>query len=272
MNRRCFSLLFFIFISSTLFSQQNSKTNASLVNYSSKVRDAFKAGEWFKFKVYYGIFNACYATLELNEEEYNGYKTFHAKGVGRTSGLTRFFFKIDDYYDSYFLSDVIKPVHFIRNISEGNYKKHITIDFSDNIASVTNIIKGTQNKFKVNPNAQDLMSCFYFLRNHFDIDKMTVGDTATVDMFFDDSNYEFEFKYLGKEKIKTKFGNVMALKFRPFVVSGRVFRSSESITLWISSDENKIPLKLKANLRVGSITVELDEFKGLKNPFDIVIN
>ena len=62
--------------------------------------------------------------------------------VGKTSGLTRFFFKIDDYYDSYFLPDVIKPVHFIRNISEGNYKKHITIDFSDNIASVTNIIKG----------------------------------------------------------------------------------------------------------------------------------
>ena len=82
MNRRCFSLLFFIFISSTLSSQQNSKTDASLVNYSSKVRDAFKAGEWFKFKVYYGIFNACYATLELKEEEYNGYKTFHAKGVG----------------------------------------------------------------------------------------------------------------------------------------------------------------------------------------------
>ena len=170
------------------------------------------------------------------------------------------------------INSKLNLVHFIRNISEGNYKKHITIDFSDNIASVTNIIKGTQNKFKVNPNAQDLMSCFYFLRNHFDIDKMTVGDTATVDMFFDDSNYEFEFKYLGKEKIKTKFGNVMALKFRPFVVSGRVFRSSESITLWISSDENKIPLKLKANLRVGSITVELDEFKGLKNPFDIVIN
>ena len=36
--------------------------------------------------------------------------------------------------------------------------------------------------------------------------------------------------------------------------------------------DRKIPLKLKANLRVGSITVELDEFKGPKNPFDIVIN
>ena len=90
-------------------------------------------------------------------------------------------------------------------------------------------------------------------------------DPEDVIVFHDDLDINFG-------KIKTKFGNVMALKFRPFVVSGRVFRSSESITLWISSDENKIPLKLKANLRVGSITVELDEFKGLKNPFDIVIN
>lgn len=92
-----------------------------------------------------------------------------------------------------------------------------------------------------------------------------------VNMFFDSENYAFKFKFLGNDVIKTKFGFVKALKFRPYVQSGRVFRSSESITLWVSSDKNKIPLRLEASLRVGSITADLDEFKGLKNPFNIVV-
>jgi hypothetical protein len=50
-----------------------------------------------------------------------------------------------------------------------------------------------------------------------------------------------------------------------------VFKSSESITLWVSSDDNKIPLRLQADLSVGSITADLDAFKGLKNPFEIVV-
>ena len=119
-------ILFLLFFSSTSLFSKNIIDTLYSKNYN-----AFKAGEFLEYKLHYGFFNASYASLELKEEKYNGYKTFRAKGVGKTSGLTRFFFKIDDYYDSYFLSDVIKPVHFIRNISEGNYKKHITIDFSD---------------------------------------------------------------------------------------------------------------------------------------------
>jgi hypothetical protein len=92
-----------------------------------------------------------------------------------------------------------------------------------------------------------------------------------VNLFFDSENYAFKFKFLGRETIKTKFGKVNALKFRPYVQSGRVFRSSESITLWVSSDDNKIPLRLQADLSVGSITADLDAFKGLKNPFEIVV-
>jgi len=37
--------------------------------------------------------------------------------------------------------------------------------------------------------------------------------------------------------------------------------------MWISDDANKIPIKLRADLRVGSLTAELEEFKGLANPF-----
>jgi hypothetical protein len=48
-----------------------------------------------------------------------------------------------------------------------------------------------------------------------------------------------------------------------------VFKEKESLTLWISADKNKIPIKIKADLVVGSIVVNLDAFSGLNHPFEI---
>jgi hypothetical protein len=88
-------------------------------------------------------------------------------------------------------------------------------------------------------------------------------------MFFDSEIFGFKLKFLGRETIKTKFGNVKCLKFRPYVMSGRVFHEEESVTLWVSADKNKVPLKIKADLRVGSLRSDLEAFKGLKHPFEI---
>jgi hypothetical protein len=79
-------------------------------------------------------------------------------------------------------------------------------------------------------------------------------------------------KFLGYEDVYTKFGVINCLKFRPYIESGRVFRDSESLTLWVSNDKNKLPVKIKAGLRIGSIEADLVEFRGLKHPFKIKLN
>jgi len=57
---------------------------------------------------------------------------------------------------------------------------------------------------------------------------------------------------------------------RPIVQSGRVFKESESVTIWVTDDKNKIPVRLKAALAVGSLRAELKAFKGLANSFKIM--
>jgi len=42
--------------------------------------------------------------------------------------------------------------------------------------------------------------------------------------------------------------------------------------LWVSNDQNKIPIKIEADLRVGSIEADIDGFKGLKHPFKIKVD
>ncbi|MGB0198567.1 MAG: DUF3108 domain-containing protein [Flavobacteriaceae bacterium] len=249
-------------------------TSSERIHYQEKVGDAFQGGEWFRFRIHYGIFNASFATLSVKDTIYQGKAAYHASGVGRTTGLARLFFRVDDYYDSIFEQDIVRPLYFIRNINEGGYTKHVTIEFDhpQRVCTVNNLKTSASDVVPIKPNVQDLISAFYFLRNHFDLNDIQIGEFAAINIFYDLSNFVFKFKFLGKEKLNTKFGVVSCLKFRPYVESGRVFNKEEGLTLWISDDENKMPIRLTADLRVGSIDADLDAFRGLKHPFKIIVN
>ena len=56
------------------------------------------------------------------------------------------------------------------------------------------------------------------------------------------------------------------MKFIPFMETGRVFRDNEGISLWVTNDENKIPIRVQADLLVGSIKADLDNYSGIVNP------
>jgi hypothetical protein len=235
---------------------------------------AYDVGEWFKFRIHYGFINAGYATLEIKDAVRDNKKVFHAIGKGYTVGMSRFFFKVNDNYESYFDKQTNKPYQFVRKIDEGGYSKNQEGFFNQgsNKVLIKNYKDKTEKTFSVTENVQDIVSTFYFLRNHPAIDNMKVGEYIAVDMFFDDEITKFKLKFVGREDLKTKFGTVPTMIFRPLVQSGRVFKEEESLTIWISDDENKIPLRIKASLAVGSIKADLESFKGLKNSFMIKVN
>lgn len=234
----------------------------------------FNAGEWFGFRIHYSIFNASYATLSLTQDTIKGIPVIHAKGYGKTTGLARWFFKLEDHYDSYFDEKKIIPYHFVRDIYEGGYTKDLEIDFDheQHLAHVNdkkNKIKGT---FNIKKNTQDILSAFYFLRTYYPDKKMIVGEEFDINMFFDNENYHFKLKFIGREMLSTKFGKINCIKFRPVVQSGRVFKEQEGVTLWVSDDKNRIPLKVKADLAIGSLGVELENFKNIKFPFNVIVD
>ncbi len=239
-----------------------------------EVKLPFKAGEWFEFRIHYGFFNASYATLELSQDTLNGKPVLHAKGYGTTTGLARWFFKVEDHYDTYFDEKKIIPYWFIRDIYEGGYTKNLEINFDhiQNLAHVNDLKYKKQRTFKISDSAQDLISAFYYLRAFYPSNRLKPNETFSINMFFDKENYVFKMKFLGKETLHTKFGKIRCMKFRPYVQSGRVFREQESVTLWITDDGNKIPIRLQANLAIGSIKVDLEKFKNLVAPFEIQFN
>ena len=240
----------------------------------SQQEQAFGNGEWFKFKMSYsGFLKAGNATLSVSETKLDDKEVYHVVGKGWTTGMIKWFFKVKDRYESYFDKKKLIPYKFIRNIDEGGYTKDIEINFDQigNKAYVNDKKHSTKKEFSTTPNIQDMVSTYYYLRSTIDISKIKIGDEFRTTMFFDEENYGFKLKYLGDEIIDTDFGEIEALKFRPSVMSGRVFKEEESLTLWVSKDKNKVPLRIKADLRVGSLRADLEAFKGLKHPFKIVV-
>lgn len=241
------------------------------LGFDSAKEDAYDTGEWFKFRIHYGIVNAGYATLEVQDAVVENKKVYKVVGKGYTTGMSRFLFKVDDLYESYIDKNTGNPYLFTRKIDEGGYTKNQQGFFNQSLNRI--VVKDYKNKsektFVIPHNTQDILSSFYYLRNHPSIDKLKVGESIAIDMFFDDETTKFKLKYIGREDISTKFGIVPSMIFRPLVQSGRVFKEEESLTVWISDDNNRLPVRIKANLAVGSIKADLDGFKGLKNPFRI---
>ncbi|NND14967.1 MAG: DUF3108 domain-containing protein [Eudoraea sp.] len=239
------------------------------------VKTPYKSGEWLKFRIHYGFLNASYATIHLKEDKINNVPVHHVVGIGKTTGFASLFFKVDDRYESYFDQQDGKPYRFIRKIDEGGYTRdtEINFDHDNDLAVLHDKKKKKKFNFTVENGIQDLISAFYYLRKNYDAKNLVIGEELTLQVLFDDDGvFPFKLKYLGKEVIKTKYGKVECLKFRPFVQYGRVFKEEESLSLWVSNDYNKIPIRIKADLRIGSIKADLDGFNGLKNQFKIIMD
>ena len=242
---------------------------------SQNENSAFSVGEWLKFRMHYGFLNASYATLQVNSATINEKPVYHVVGHGETTGVASWFFKVDDTYESYFDKNDGKPYRFVRKINEGGYTKDVEINFDYKQSKAE--LNDKKNKKKLNftlqDNIQDLISAFYFLRNNYKTEDLEVGKAITLKMLYDDDGiFNFKLKYLGKEVVNTKYGKVECLKFRPLVQSGRVFKEQESLSLWVSNDENRIPIRIKADLAVGAIKADIDGYNGLKHQFKIIMD
>ena len=230
---------------------------------------AYQGSEWLKYRIHYGLLNAGYAELEL-EDSSKSSKEFHVVGKGKTTGMVSVFFKVKDQYESYFSKESQHPRYAIRRVDEGGYIINRDLYFEQGMAITQDFKKNTIDTVAA-VDVYDLLSAFYKLRNQ-DFSKVSDGEEIDLKLFFDREVFSFKLKVLGREVMRTKFGKVKAIKLRPLVQSGRVFKEQESLTLWISDDQNKIPLRIKAELAVGSLKADLDAYKGLNNAFNIIVN
>lgn len=221
--------------------------------------------------VYYSVagfyVNAGTATFETNLETLNNKPVYHVVGTGRTNSKYDWIFKVRDRYESYFDTATLQPYKFIRNIQEGGYDKYENVTFNQQ----SNAAITTDGVFKVPNCVQDVVSSMYYARN-INFDNYKEGDKILFDLFMDNEVYHMYIRYMGKEVIKTRYGKFKAIKFKPLLVKGTLFTGGEKMTVWISDDANKVPLRLESGIVVGSVKVDMMSYKNLRYPLTSLIS
>ena len=245
------------------------------IGFSSNAQNkqAFKSGEELKFKVKYGWFKTSEATLSISSTSLDGVPVYRIHGYGKSTGMLDWFFRVRDNFESYIDQKSGFPLKFIRKTNEGGHRKDRMIQFQHHLDSaiVNDYKRKTKSTHYIKKETQDMLSALYTLRNTVDENNLKEGEVFLLNLFFDEENFGFKAKFLREEVIETDFGKVKTLVFRPYVQAERVFKEEESVTIWVSKDQNKIPLKIEADLAVGSITASLDSYKNLAYPFTALL-
>jgi hypothetical protein len=91
-------------------------------------------------------------------------------------------------------------------------------------------------------------------------------DTIRLRGIFENKTYDFKILYLGKEIVKTKFGKINSFIISPIMPENSLFRGENPIKMWISNDSNRIPLKVEAELLLGSLDLDMVCYERLKYP------
>ncbi len=231
---------------------------------------SFQGGERLSFRVYYNMgalwINAGNVVFSINNEIIDNHKVYHVIGDGKTAKSYDLFFKVDDRYQTYIDEETMLPYKFIRKVNEGGFKIDNTVVFDQKKKKAVS----DTSVFTIPKNTQDVLSAIYFARN-IDYSKYKPGDKIPFNMFLDNKVYPLYVKYIGKEKIKTKMGEYNAIKLVPLLIDGTIFKGGEKMVIWITDDNNHVPLRVSSPILVGSIKVDLLNYENLKHPFSSVI-
>ena len=203
---------------------------------------------------------------ETNAHLIEGKKCYKLEVMGKTAGTFAAFAKIQDRWMSYVDTSIGLPFRFIRELRENNYSKEELTEFDrlNNLAVVST--KTNQDEYQVATyntpaNVHDMISAYLAL-NATSLHLMKKNDIVQLNIFLDDSTFEFRLKYLGKEEIKTKYGKRDSFKISPIMPENSIFSKKEAIICWISADCEKIPLKLRAKVKIGTLELNLEKYSG----------
>jgi hypothetical protein len=229
--------------------------------------ESFGRGEILEYRVHYGFINAAEAVIEVHKDLFkiNNRPCYRVNVAGKTIGGFDLVLRIRDTWRSYIDTAAIIPHRFQVNIQEGKYRKDETVYFNHEANTIRSEEVNSETKeFELRRNVQDLISGYYYLRT-IDFNQLRPNDVVAVDAFFDDEYYDFKVRYRGKGEVDTKWGKLRCILLNPIMPANQLFKGENSIKVWLSDDQNKMPVKVEAEMFVGAVELDLKKYKNVRH-------
>lgn len=249
-------------------------TAQELPNFCNAENTAFHTVEKAKYRAYYNLnfiwVPAGDVRFSIQDKTMNNKPVYHITAEGKTLSSYEWFYKVYDKYETYIDKETLLPYRFVRNVNEGGYRIFNDIEFDQNTKTAKAKFGKTADnaeykEFDLKNCMHDVLSIMYYARN-IKFEEYKVGQKIPVSIFLDNEIYNLHVKYLGKETKKIRdLGTFKVIKFSPLLIKGNMFKDVEKMIVYVSDDENHIPLMIESPVSVGSVKIVLKEYDNLRN-------
>lgn len=232
---------------------------------------AFKGGEELIYKVYYNLNFVWIPAGEVAFRVKDLGSKYYITARGRSYKSYDWFFKVRDNYEVYIDKNTLLPTKSLRQVRQGGYRLYDKMTWDQESYKIHSMRgrskeKANELKYDLNDCMHDLLSIFYYCRN-LDFNHMKKGERFPARVFLDKEVYHLGGKYLGVEQKKIRRqGKFKTIKISPQLVEGTVFKKTDAMKIWVTTDLNHIALQIESPVTVGSIKAVLKSYKGLRHP------
>ncbi len=239
--------------------------------------NVFLAGEKIVYKLFYNWNFVWLAAGEVTFQVNDLKNQYHIMVRGQTYPSYEWFYKVDDKYESYLDKKTLLPEIHIKDVQEGGYTRFDRTVF-DQIDHKAVSSRGAnrddlKDKFMdLGECMHDLISIVYYARN-LNPQAMSKGQEVPIKILMDQEIHPLSLKYLGSdERKKVKgVGYFDTHIFSPQLIAGEVFKEGDEMKIYVSNDENKLPVLIESPVSVGSVKAVLKSYKGLKYPMTAAV-
>lgn len=243
-----------------LAAQESSETFA----YRKVANNTFRIGERLQYHLKYGIIKAANTEIAVVKDTIiRGEPCYHVVFTANTIPVFDNFFKVDDRYETFIHKDAMCPLYFKQRLREGKFSKDDEIEFFHHTGRARSLV---QNKdFPMNAYAQDILSAYFYVRT-LNLKSFKNGESIYLKQISDDKEYPLEVKVRYRDVIETEVGTFNTVVVEPLVQGAGLFKSEGRILIWMTDDDNKIPIKISIKVPVGAITAEIASMEGILHP------
>ena len=252
-------------------------TSQVLFSQSCKVENtSFAFGERVDYTIYYHLAGVWVGAgdvfFKVDSANFQNKPYYHFNSEGSTFKKYDWIYKVRDHYETFMNVDEMKPIRFKRKVNEGG--THIREDYIFNYSkqrAYTLRQMGEEEPFVkdtvvLNECSYDVMSMIYVARN-LDYSNLNEGDKIPIQIFLDNESHDSYIEYLGIENLKIKnLGEFRCIKFSPLLIEGTIFNAGNGMTVYVTDDQNRVPMLIETPILVGSIKARVNKMSGLRFP------
>jgi len=180
----------------------------------------------------------------------------HLESVGLVSKL----YRVNDDYHAQLTHDLCAS-SVLFNTEEGNRKRETKLTFEPGkvLYSERDLLKNTvilTKELQTPPCVFEYLGALHHMRSL----KLEPGQSTTVPLTDGKKIANVKVEAQEREQVKTPTGTYNAIRYEVFLFNGVILARNARFQIWLTDDERKLPVQLRARMQflIGTITLRLE--------------